>query len=1238
MHDPTSVSAQVHSHEGNRTTDISEDGGSSAYEQAGSSSAAPASKLHMLGVNRESSLMGDVRGWIAYVQGSNAGTSSDRTSDGATPATSSSVTVHRSTARTPGSGTPYPSEQVAAAAFMAPVFGGSPDSGTETNLGRSCQLSFRKLVIGSIVICVLAAGFCMWCIMLHASQQIRNQGSEICDHVCDVNDIDTIPCEQQALTLQLINDNVTTARYMELLRTVSSMVEEFVKTPANNAVDAMLGSMAVKGQIRPGWNGQGEQGRKWLAFRSWIELAEQWGIAIGQGVTAQPVHQGGQSTRGGFGSRRAADALAATFKTGQLAGTLMSRSVVNCSIGGPAKMMCGECSGPCEVLIVTSYEAPAGANGETTQDVWQVDTATGEVAQRLGSMTTPYLGENSSLQVQVDIEARALSSPTGPSSWPAQRAWSKVHLFEANNRYGYLKLSWTAPIAYCGDYSCFQGAVAADVVLRQVSADCHSEWLKLQQILSSSAYGFAIGLGNSSVFIVHHVAELFPDQQGLLIGNSDEIANQSQVSSNWQTSDDIGRKLISATDSDSLMVRRTSQALLKRFGAWNSSDLQLQQIFNFTAANNSKPCDSPLLNAAADIGCWQVGTLSVELDVFTRWLVVTVLPSGAFNKRVKESEMLIRTMVNQQEDDRQNAMVSAKVTFLTVFVIIISASTVVGGVLGCSVSHGLHRLSELMQLIGHLDFARESAGLDYLKSGCRASIKDIRELQNAFCRLLVGIEAFTRFVPESVVSGIVQGNHGATRLHVKHCEVTCMFVSIRDFANLSETLSENELLRILRQYHNTMTAVVERHSGSVAEILDDGLLVYWNAPDSVSNHPVKACLAALAQVFALDALNDDLEDEGLPKLGLQIGFHTGMVLSGNIGSDMKLKFGCMGDAVNLSSRLAGMCKYFGVSVVCSGSIRSLLAETGILFRELASVKVKGKQEPTTLYEVVGRDFSCFRSEVGHRPTRVSFGTEFSRATYDSCKTVSSRSSAILSRIFNWAPSSLRGRSPSILIGRRRAEAEAGRRSPTVQESHCDSQAGASPTGSRSLSRAPSQDAVDGAGCCSTGTAAVNRMDDLSGFGFEDALGTKSEGEDGVRSPARSVRSNGKRLPSRAVSRRSLQLPSIARNSFFSSRNGGLPVLLGIGTPARSECDMQEVTQEEREFVQLYEQTLHAFQKAEFLKTKELADQLVEQRPGDKASVRLHERANMYVNDDGTAVVLQPAELEAWTGVETMTNK
>lgn len=211
----------------------------------------------------------------------------------------------------------------------------------------------------------------------------------------------------------------------------------------------------------------------------------------------------------------------------------------------------------------------------------------------------------------------------------------------------------------------------------------------------------------------------------------------------------------------------------------------------------------------------------------------------------------------------------------------------------------------------------------------------------------------------------------------------------------------------------------------------------------------------------------------------------------------------------------------------------------------------------------------------------------------------------------------------------RRHPEHGKRSPTVQESQCDSQSGVSPVGSRSISRAPSQ------GCCSTGTHAGNRMEDLSGF--DEVLGAKGDGDE-VRSPARSVRSNGKRLPSRAVSRRSLQLPSIARNSFFSSRNGGLPVLLGIGTPARSECDLQEVSQEEREFVQLYEQTLHAFQKAEFGKAKELADQLIEQRPHDKASLRLHERAGMYVNEDGSAVVLSPAVLETWTGVETMTNK
>lgn len=164
---------------------------------------------------------------------------------------------------------------------------------------------------------------------------------------------------------------------------------------------------------------------------------------------------------------------------------------------------------------------------------------------------------------------------------------------------------------------------------------------------------------------------------------------------------------------------------------------------------------------------------------------------------------------------------------------------------------------------------------------------------------------------------IVNGDKKATRLHVERRQVSIMFTDIRDFTTITESITQSELLLLLTRYFSVMTRIVEYYDGVVAEILGDGLVVFWNTPDTVEDHAAKACATALAQQRALVPLNKELQKFGLPEIAVRIGLHTGPVLAGNIGSEMKMKFGCMGDAVNLTSRLEGLCKAYGVSIICS---------------------------------------------------------------------------------------------------------------------------------------------------------------------------------------------------------------------------------------------------------------------------------------------------------------------------------
>eukprot|EP00931_Biecheleriopsis_adriatica_P046137 TRINITY_DN26480_c0_g1_i1.p1 TRINITY_DN26480_c0_g1~~TRINITY_DN26480_c0_g1_i1.p1 ORF type:complete len:361 (+),score=80.05 TRINITY_DN26480_c0_g1_i1:146-1084(+) len=190
------------------------------------------------------------------------------------------------------------------------------------------------------------------------------------------------------------------------------------------------------------------------------------------------------------------------------------------------------------------------------------------------------------------------------------------------------------------------------------------------------------------------------------------------------------------------------------------------------------------------------------------------------------------------------------------------------------------------------------------------------------------------------------------RLHVSRRQVTIMFADIKDFTSIAEKLSKEDLLVLLTRYLSLTTATIEAHQGVVAEIMGDGLLVFWNTPDDVDKHEAKACASALAQQALLGPLNQELEQMSLPSISVRIGLHTGSVLTGNIGSQTKMKFGCIGDAMNLASRLEGLCKVYGSEVLCSAKTRNALPpEAGFVCRKLDLVQVKGKSAATSIYDL-----------------------------------------------------------------------------------------------------------------------------------------------------------------------------------------------------------------------------------------------------------------------------------------------
>ena len=188
----------------------------------------------------------------------------------------------------------------------------------------------------------------------------------------------------------------------------------------------------------------------------------------------------------------------------------------------------------------------------------------------------------------------------------------------------------------------------------------------------------------------------------------------------------------------------------------------------------------------------------------------------------------------------------------------------------------------------------------------------------------------------------------------KKTDITIMFSDIRGFTTISEKLDAQELALFLNKYLTDMTRIVFKNNGTLDKFIGDAVMVFWGAPYEEPGHATKACNGALDMIARVRELQKQWETEGKPKLEIGIGLNTGVASVGRMGSAQRRNYTALGDAVNLSSRLEGLNKDYGTHVIVSESTYQAAKSDGFVFRELDLIRVKGKLEPVTIYQLMGR--------------------------------------------------------------------------------------------------------------------------------------------------------------------------------------------------------------------------------------------------------------------------------------------
>jgi adenylate cyclase len=220
------------------------------------------------------------------------------------------------------------------------------------------------------------------------------------------------------------------------------------------------------------------------------------------------------------------------------------------------------------------------------------------------------------------------------------------------------------------------------------------------------------------------------------------------------------------------------------------------------------------------------------------------------------------------------------------------------------------------------------------------------ERRNEFIRKIFG-----RYTSDEVVEALLDAPDGL-KLGGEKRTVTILMSDLRGFTALAERLEATEVVSLLNQYLSAMVEVIQRHGGTIDEIIGDAILVLFGAPVAMENDPQRAVLCALGMQKAMADVNEQNLQKGWPEIEMGIALHTGDVVVGNIGSVKRSKYGVVGRTINTTARIESFT--VGGQVIVSPTLIHA-AGRGLMLGDEVEVHAKGMKEPLRCRQLLGHD-------------------------------------------------------------------------------------------------------------------------------------------------------------------------------------------------------------------------------------------------------------------------------------------
>ena len=287
---------------------------------------------------------------------------------------------------------------------------------------------------------------------------------------------------------------------------------------------------------------------------------------------------------------------------------------------------------------------------------------------------------------------------------------------------------------------------------------------------------------------------------------------------------------------------------------------------------------------------------------------------------------------------------------LMISVLVLLVAILLSSVLARRVSRPIIALAEKVERIEgfHLDNDFDQ----------NSFIREVQVMSHALGTMQAGLRSFSHFVPAALVRQLVSAGEEA-RLGGQERRITVLFSDLKGYSTLIEHMPPQDVLGMLNEYLGGMQEVIEAHDGTVLEYIGDAILVVFGAPADLEGHAEFAVRCALAMQERLHELNAHWvesgtakvwQDQGVDRLTARIGVHTGDAIAGNVGTKTAMKYGVVGDAVNVAARLEQLNKQLGTEVLISEETWAELPEDLSAFGEDAGVfELKGRGQSQRAY-------------------------------------------------------------------------------------------------------------------------------------------------------------------------------------------------------------------------------------------------------------------------------------------------